>query len=106
MANEFNVSTLVINARLLLNDSKEAYRFTENTLLAWVWEGQAEIMRRAPQYAPEGVLISETPIVSVACQQALTSYVVSRALMQDSEDGAMQRAQEHMNLFENFLKTF
>lgn len=102
----FNLTTAKNSVRRSIRDTVEPYRFDDNEITDWIYEAQAEIMRRSPHSAPAGSTISSTPLISQAYMGAITTYAAARALLDDTEEGSTDRALAFMKMFETLTSGF
>lgn len=100
----FNLATTLQAIRNSTGDTISPYRFPDTEVYGWIWEAQAEIIRRHPESVPADTTIASTPLVSQGYIAAITAYGASKALMDDAEKGSIEKALAFMQMFDSMTK--
>ena len=102
-------SAVVDRVRTLLSDTFEPFRWTDSELLRHSTDGQRLIIREKPSASIEITVIKAQPpdltslgdLLRIDDQliQVLANYVCHRALLDDTDDGSANLAENHKLLF-------
>lgn len=106
----FYASELIEDARDLLSDSVEPFRWEEATLLDWLGDGMSQLFSSRPDlFYEDSILVTcpERPAavsdqvqVSPEGKPVLVNYIVYRSLLRDNEDSeTFQQAARFLELY-------